>query len=472
MTTTSAAVDLYDPDTYLAGPPHAAFAALRQAAPVHWQPVPAGPAAPGYWAVLGYAEVDAVLCDPVLFSSERAGVVLDDLPPDRLAQMRDMLLAMDPPRHRDYRRPLAHRFTHRAIALLEDRIRAVSRSIMAEAAERGRAGEPVEFVGQVAGQLPTRVVGELMGLPREDWDYVHRLSEANNRGQDDSYAAAGGDGGQAGKLPPTVEMALYAAEFAARRRAAAPAADDRAAAPAAGERAAAPGTDGPAAPAVDDAAAPGADDTAAADGVAVTPGEAGAAPFDDDLTSLLLTSDFGGRRMSNLDYGSFFVQLVTAGNDTTQTMLSSGLRALLTHPDQLAALRADPALIPGAVEEILRWANPLHYFRRTATADAVVGGVQIRAGDRLATYFTAANRDESVFDDPDRFDIRRSPNRHLSFGKGEHFCLGAHLARLEGKIFFEELLAAFSRIELADTPVRVRSNLNNGLKSLPIRLAA
>ncbi|ONH29730.1 cytochrome P450 [Pseudofrankia asymbiotica] len=418
--TTSALADLYDPDTYLAGPPHEAFAALRRAAPVHWREVPTGPAAPGYWAVLGYAEVEHVLCEPELFSSEKGGVVLDDLPPDRLAQMRGMLLAMDPPRHRDYRRPLAHRFTHRAIAMLEGRVRDASRAIMREAAERGHGGGEVEFVGEVAGQLPTRVVGELMGLPREDWDYVHRLAEALNRGQDaggaDRAAAEGdgaGGGGGEGAAAPTVEMAMYAAGFAAGRR---------------------------------------------------------ARPPRDDLTGLLLAGDFGGRTMSDLDYGSFFVQLVTAGNDTTQTMLSSGLLALLTHPDQLADLRADPSLAPGAVEEILRWANPLHYFRRTAAADAEVGGVRIRAGDRLATYFTAANRDETVFADPDRFDIRRSPNRHLSFGKGEHFCLGAHLARLEGRVFLEELLSSFAAIELAGPPVRVRSNLNNGLKSLPVRL--
>ncbi|ADP83742.1 cytochrome P450 [Pseudofrankia inefficax] len=439
--TTGDAVDLYDPDSYAAGPPHATFAALRRAAPIHWQPVAAGPAAPGYWAVLGYAAVEAVLCAPELFSSERGGVVIDDLPADRLAQMRNMLLAMDPPRHRDYRRPLAHRFTHRAIALLEDRVRAATRAIMSEAAERGAAAGTVEFVGKVAGQLPTRVVGELMGLPPADWDYVHGLAQLLNRGQDDDYGATA-TGATAGEsaapaapepaapaptpseptpseptapepVPPTVEMALYAAAFAARRR-----------------------------------------------------GE----PPREDLTTLLLAGDFGGRTMSDLDYGSFFVQLVTAGNDTTQTMLSAGLSALLDHPDQLAALRTDPALIPGAVEEILRWANPLHYFRRTALADTELAGRQIRAGDRLATYFTAANRDESVFDDPDSFDIRRSPNRHLSFGKGEHFCLGAHLARLEGRVFFEELLTAFRDIERAGAAVRVRSNLNNAFKSLPVRL--
>jgi cytochrome P450 len=151
-------------------------------------------------------------------------------------------------------------------------------------------------------------------------------------------------------------------------------------------------------------------------------------------------------------------------------MLSSGLHALLTHPDQLAAVRADPSLIPGAVEEILRWANPLHYFRRTAATDTELSGTKIEAGQKVAMLYTSANRDEEVFAEPQRFDIRRDPNPHLSFGIGEHFCLGAHLARLEGRVFFEELLATFPAIELAGEPVRVRSNLNNGFKRLPVAL--
>jgi cytochrome P450 len=195
-----------------------------------------------------------------------------------------------------------------------------------------------------------------------------------------------------------------------------------------------------------------------------------AEPPRDDLTSVILGTDFDGRPMSDIDFGSFFVQLVTAGNDTTKTMLSSGLLALLQHPDQLAALRADPSLTAGAVEEILRWANPLHYFRRTATTDTTLRGVPIAAGDKVAMVYTSANRDEDVFDDPDAFDIRRDPNPHLSFGIAGHFCLGVHLARLEGRVFFEELLATFPTIELTGDPVRIRSNLNNGLKRLPIRL--
>ena len=393
--------DIYSPEVYLAGPPHELFADLRRTSPVYWQDMPDQP---GYWAVLKHADVEHVARHPTLFSAEAGGVVLEDLAPQQLEQMRGMLLAMDPPRHRDYRQPLVREFTPRVIAEMEPRIREITRDILAGVPASGE----VEFVRDVTSRLPTRVIGELMGLPEEDWDHIHHLAELNTHSQDPDFVAADADAGSG-----TMQMAIYAMGLAARRR------------------------------------------------------EEEPRP---DLTTVLLEGDFGGRPMTDLDFGVFFVQLVTAGQDTTQTMLASGLLALLQHPEQLAAVRADPALVPGAVEEILRWANPLHYFRRTATEDTELRGVTIRAGDKVAMYYTSANRDEDVFPDPQRFDIRRAPNRHLSFGIAEHFCLGVHLARLEGRVFLEELLATFPRIELTGEPRRVRSNLNNALKSLPVRL--
>jgi cytochrome P450 len=146
------------------------------------------------------------------------------------------------------------------------------------------------------------------------------------------------------------------------------------------------------------------------------------------------------------------------------------LLALLRHPDQLAELRADPTLIPAAVEEMLRWENPVHYMRRTASADTQLSGVPIAAGQKVAMYYTSANRDEKAFAEPQRFDIHRNPNRHLSFGFAEHFCLGAHLARLEARVFFEELLTSFDSIELTGEPIRLRSNFINGYRHVPVRL--
>jgi cytochrome P450 len=391
--------NIYDADIYRDGPPHERFDILRRESPLIWQDMPDEP---GYWAVLGHPEVVHVARHPNLFSAWEGGVMLENLEPASLEMMRHMLLAMDPPRHVTFRRPLADHFKGRVIAALEDAIRAICRQLVDDAAER----QDVEFVHDVTSKLPSQVIGELMGLPEADWPRIHHLAERCTSGQDD-------------ELNPTdatsasVEMAMYAIELAGGRR---------------------------------------------------------NEPPQEDLTTLLLAADFDGEPMSDVDFGSFFVQLVTAGNDTTKTMLSSGLLALLQHPDQLREVRADPSLIPSAVEEILRWANPLHYFRRTATDDTELAGVLIERGDKVAMYYTAANRDPRVFDDPHRFDIHRNPNPHLSFGIGEHFCLGVHLARLEGRVFFEELLASFGTIELVGEPVRVRSNLNNALKSLPVRL--
>jgi cytochrome P450 len=405
--TTTTPVDLYAPETYLEAPPHELFAELRRTNPVYWQDIPGEP---GYWAVLKHADVERVARTPKIYSASEGGVVLEDLEPDRLEQMRGMLLAMDPPRHTDYRRTMVKRFMPKVMGEMEDRIREITREILAGAAEQ----RDVEFVSDVTSSLPTRVIGELVGLPEEDWERVHRMAEQNTHGQDPDYvgeevAASGNAGGG------SMDMAIYGMQHAAKWRTQEP---------------------------------------------------------QEDLTTYILQSDFNGKPMSDVDFGIFFVQIVTAGQDTTQTMLASGLHTLLQHPDQMAQLRADPSLVPGAVEEILRYANPLHYFRRTAMRDVELGGSHIKAGDKVAMYYTSANRDEDVFEDPQTFNIHRRPNPHLSFGIAQHFCLGVHLARLEGKIFFEELLDAFPKIEMTGDAVRTRSNLNNALKKLPIRLTA
>jgi cytochrome P450 len=400
----TATIDIYDPDVYATGPPHAGFAELRRTQPVYWQEMSGEP---GYWAVLKHADVVRVAKEPNLFSASEGGVVLENLAPQQLEMMRMMLLAMDPPRHVDYRRPLAPSFKARVMAQLEDRVREICREIMRDAAEQ----RDVEFVHDVTARLPTQVIGELMGLPREDWDTIHAMAERNTRSQDPEIIATAEAAEASGAA---VDMAMYAIQFAAERR---------------------------------------------------------GQPPRDDLTSLILATDFGGQPMSDIDFGSFFVQLVTAGNDTTMGMLANGLLALVERPDQLDALRTDPGLTSSAVEEILRYENPLHYFRRTATADTELNGQQISTGDKVAMIYTSANRDEDVFDDPQTFDIRRDPNPHLSFGIAEHFCLGVHLARLEGVVFFQELLATFPTIEVTGEPRRTRSNLNNGLKALPVRLS-
>jgi cytochrome P450 len=398
--TTVDSIDIYNPDWYLGDTVHETFAELRRTDPVHWQDMPGEP---GYWAVLRHADLVHVARHPELFSASEGGVVLEDLDPEQLEMMRHMLLAMDPPAHTAYRRPLTPHFGAKVINGMEDRVRARCRAILDAAAERGE----VEFVHEVAGLLPALVIAELMGLPDDDVDRIRLWAELQTSGQDDEVT-----GSYEGN--PSVDMAMYAIDLAGRRR---------------------------------------------------------AEPRRDDITSLLLETTFeDGRPMSDVDFGSFFVQLVTAGNDTTKTVLSGGALELIRRPEQLERLRADPSGIAVAFEEMLRYDNPLHYFRRTATQDTELGGVTIRAGDKVAMIYTSANRDEAVFPDAERFDVGRSPNPHVSFGIGAHFCLGAHLARLEGRVFFEELLSTFGTIELIGEPTKIRSNLNNGLRSLPLRL--
>ena len=389
-----------DPDTYVDGPPHERFDALRASEPVTWVDMDGEP---GYWAVLRHADVVHVSKHSEVFSATEGGVVIEDLDPIALENMRDMLLAMDPPRHTAYRKPVAPEFKARVIAGLEGRVREVVTTILDRADEHGRE---LEFVHDVCAHLPSQILGELMGLPAEDWPAVHAMAERNSGSQDPDVA----DGQERGSA--AMEMAMYAMQFAAARRDAGP---------------------------------------------------------QGDLTDVLLGEEFDGHLMTDVDFARFFVQLVTAGNDTTRTMLSSGTLALLQHPDQLARLRADPSGVPSAIEEILRWANPLHYFRRTAIVDTRLGDVDIAAGDKVAMIYTAANRDPAVFDQPHTFDTTRNPNPHLSFGIATHFCLGVHLARLEGRVFFEEVLRRWPELQLAGEPTRQRSNLNNSLKTLPVR---
>jgi cytochrome P450 len=395
-------LDIYDPDRYVDGPPHDAFERLRREDPVHRQEMPDGT---WYWAVLRHADVVEVSRNPATYSAGRGGVTLEDLEPESLEMMQDMLLAMDPPRHARYRAGLSDHFRARVVAGLEPRIRAVCREILHGVPE----GE-VEAVHDLCAHVPSQVIGELVGIPPADRPRIHAWAERCVGGQDPALAADPGAADDS--MTASIEMAMFAIDLAARRR------------------------DAPA----------------------------------EDLVTLLLGTEVDGEPMSDVAFGSFFVQLVVAGNDTSRTLLSSMLHVLLQHPAQLEEVRRDRSLVPGVVEEVLRWANPLHYFRRTAATDTELAGVPIAEGDKLAMVYTSANRDESVFEDPHRFDPHRDPNPHLSFGIGEHFCLGVHLARLEARVFLDELLDAWSSFELAGEPRRQRSNLNNSLKSLPLEV--
>lgn len=405
-------LDIYNPDLYVEGPPHSDFENLRKSNPVYFQEMPDEP---GYFAILKHKDVVAISRKPNVFSSHAEGVVLENLGEVALDNMRNMLLGMDPPRHTNWRTEVSPNFKKRVIDNLEIQIREITNDIFKEAIEKS-GGEELDFVHDVCAYLPSTVMGKLMGIPENDIAQIHKWSEMQAGGQDPELNPNGQSRDGDSASDASMQMLTYAMEHAVQHR------KNR------------------------------------------EQGEF------NELTELLLSAEVDGKSMTDVDFGCFFLQLVTAGNDTTRTMLANGTWALLGHPDQLQELRDDYSLIPSAVEEILRWENPLHYFRRTATSDIVLSGVDIKAGDKVAMIYTSANRDEEVFENPHEFDIHRSPNPHLSFGIGEHFCLGVHLARLEGRIFFEELLATFADIEQVGDARRTRSNLNNSLKEFPVKL--
>jgi cholest-4-en-3-one 26-monooxygenase len=188
--------------------------------------------------------------------------------------------------------------------------------------------------------------------------------------------------------------------------------------------------------------------------------------------TLLVNAEVDGTTLTEMEFDAFFLMLMVAGNETTRNLISGGMLALLENPAEQERLVKDPSLIPSAVEEMLRWVTPVMYFRRTALADAEIRGTKIKQGEKVVMYYPSANRDEDVFPDPFKFDVGRTPNEHLAFGTGQHFCLGASLARLEIRIMFEELIRRLPKFELTGKPRRLRSNFINGYKEIPARFAS
>jgi cholest-4-en-3-one 26-monooxygenase len=265
-----------------------------------------------------------------------------------------------------------------------------------------------DFVTSIAAELPLQVIAELLGIPFEDRGKVFEWSNRLIGFDDPEFQTSLEDGKQA-----AMEVWTYANELASARK-----------------------------------------------------GRQGK-----DLVSILMDAEVDGVQLTEMEFDSFFLVLAVAGNETTRNLISGGMLALMEHPDQWARLVADPSLIPSAVEEMLRWVTPVMYFRRTATCDTELRGVKIKENEKVCLYYTSANRDEDVFPDPQRFDVGRTPNEHLAFGGGQHFCLGANLARLEIRVMFEELVRRFPRIELRGPVRRLQSNFINGFKEIPVRLA-
>jgi cytochrome P450 len=322
-------------------------------------------------------------------------------------EARKSMIDMDPPRHDELRAIVNRRFTPRAVQVWEDQVRRVANEVLDRALPLGE----FDFVEHVSSEIPMQVFAEIMGIPQEERRTIIELGDRLLGNQDPELAVPADDSHKS--LPFSSPVALEMFEFGRRL------AEDRR-----------------------------------------------RNPKDDIITQLA----FEG--LTQREYDVYFVLLATAGNETTRHTITHGLLALLEHRDQLEMLRADPSLGKSAAEEMLRWATPVHHFRRTATEDVELGGAQIRAGDKVTTWFVSGNRDEEVFEDPDRFDITRHPNKHMAFGPGGiHHCLGAHLARLEVRIAFEEMLKRPVEWELVGPPDRLRSNFFNGIKRLPVRVS-
>jgi cholest-4-en-3-one 26-monooxygenase len=264
-----------------------------------------------------------------------------------------------------------------------------------------------DFVTEISAQLPLAVIAEMIGVPPEDQQKVFDWSNKLIGFDDPEYMTTE----EQGRLAAT-EMFMYANQMALDRRA-----NPR-----------------------------------------------------DDLVTVLLNAEVDGDRLTEADFDGFFILLTVAGNETTRNLISGAMLALMEHPEQRQRMIEDPGLMPTAVEEFLRWVSPLIYFRRTLQRDAVVGGQQMREGDKVAMYYGSANRDEAVFERGNVFDVGRSPNPHLAFGGGgPHFCLGASLARLEISCMFQEILSRMPDMELAGDVKRLRSNFINGIKHIPVR---
>jgi cholest-4-en-3-one 26-monooxygenase len=390
------------------GPPLELFKRMRSECPVHWtSQVTELPQAKGFWSVTTADDVHAVSRDWQTYSSERGGVVVID-EVFPLDLARAMFIGMDPPKHDRIKALFQAGFTPKRIADHEDEIR----KIVVRVLDRLEGRDSCDLVTEVAQPAVSRVIGSFMGIPEEDdaaWAELMNMALAAN---DPDYSP------DVSSVEATIQEAIQqvftrcSAMIAERR-------------------------ENPT----------------------------------DDLTSVLVHAEIDGQRLEEHEIVMGFFLLVAAGNDSTKATYSSAMRALMENPDQRQLLLEDPSLIPGAVEEALRMFPAFAHFRRTATEDTKLNGREIKEGDKVVMWYASSNRDESRYEDPDRFDVLRNPE-HQAFGAGgRHFCLGTALARLELKILLEETLARYPNTEIAGTPIYVESGFLNQLKSLPVRLS-
>ena len=405
---TLAGIDFTDLDNFADGFPHDLFEVHRRETPVYWHdPTDNTPDGEGFWSVATHAETLAVLRDPETYSSvtggsrSYGGTLLQDL-----AIAGQVLNMMDDPRHAQIRRLVSSGLTSRMIRRVEDDLRARARRLL-DAVE---PGEPLDFVVDVAAELPMQMICILLGVPESERHWLFEAIEP----QFDFGGSRKASLSQLSLEEAGTRMYAYGQELISAKR----------------------------------------------------------AEPTDDMLSVVANATVDEDGLSDVELYLFFSLLFSAGAETTRNAVAGGLLALAEHPDQLAALRADPSLMPTAVEEMVRWTSPSPSKRRTATQAVELGGCAIEAGQKVQIWEGSANRDPAAFDNPDTFGVARKPNPHLGFGQGIHYCLGANLARLELRVLFEELLGRFSSARVVKPVEWTRSNRHTGIRHLIVELEA
>lgn len=388
----------------------AAFTTLRRDRPLAFFEEPEIPGivrGRGYYAVTRHADILEISRRPEDFCSSHGATSIPDLPAE-MNEFYGSMINMDDPRHQHLRGMVSRRFTPKMVQRVMDDVERIAIQVVDDVIRRGEA----EFVSEIAARLPLIVICNMMGIPPAHHQLVFDQSNIILSGGDPEFIPEGTDPIQA-----FMQAGFMLAEV------------------------------------VRDLARH----------LTKHPGE--------DLTSALVNTSIDGQRLTDDEVASFFILLAVAGNETTRTAISHGLVAFRDHPEQRRIWASDfEAVAPTAVEEIVRWATPVIFMRRTVTRDLELSGHPLRAGDKLALFYNSANRDEAVFAEPFRFDVRRDPNPHVGFGgPGPHFCLGAHLARREIAVMFRELFRRMPDLEITAEPAQLRSGFINGIKRMPVR---
>lgn len=404
--------DLSSHDSFAHGAPHNTFARLRRHDPIHWTQYPGGE---NFWSVTRYEDITRMNKNTEVFSSAR-GIRMEDQSYEEYLARRTFQ-ETDPPEHSQVRMKLMKAFSKTSMAQYEQEIRDICAEILDPVLELGE----FDATKQIARTLPMRMLGRVVGLPETDLPWLVEKGDALIANTDPDFTAHVMDKLETDAFrlmpfnsPAGAELYLYAKQLMA------------------------------------DKAKAG--DTAG-------------------VLNMILQPAKDGSVISETEFRNFFCLLVAAGNDTTRYSIAAGIQALCHQPELLAQMQAGGAVWDTAADEIIRWATPAIYFRRTATRDIKVHDKLIREGDKVLYWFASANRDDSYFDDPFRVNLMRSPNRHLSFGQfGPHVCLGMWLARLEVTVLFQELAKRISHIEAAGPHKFLRSNFVGGIKELPVRV--